>query len=182
MTQIIERSKPSIRRIPSVSPFRAKRSIRARKAPFAEQRLDLSGVKRRGRCDRTLSRPTHRAVASEFHENSSRRDISIRVKKHLTSAASHRLVLGGLLERVSFFPFFFTAANTLYSIKKVEIKYTSSLANLIIDVLIKYPTLNYLHRYSVSFSMLFRNFVFIIRALDIYRAYVPARAGRGKDI
>ena len=86
MTQIIERSKPSIRRIPSVSPFRAKRSIRARararKAPFTEQRLDLSGAKRRGRCDRTLSRPTHRAVTSEFHEKLlSRRDISIRVKK-----------------------------------------------------------------------------------------------------
>lgn len=91
--------KPSIRRIPSVSPFRAKRSIQARSVRLSVHRaVRPLCAKRRGRCDRTLSRPTHRAVPPSStktprHEISIRLERRRRRKKEISNIGHGRSIL-----------------------------------------------------------------------------------------
>lgn len=91
--------KPSIRRIPSVSSFRAKRSIQARSVRLSVHRaVRPLCAKRRGRCDRTLSRPTHRAVPPSStktprHEISIRLERRRRRKKEISNIGHGRSIL-----------------------------------------------------------------------------------------
>lgn len=63
-TRIVKVSFDSARGIPSVLPFRAKRSIRVRDT--IHRVVTAQRAKTRGRCDRTLWRPTRRDVSEDF--------------------------------------------------------------------------------------------------------------------